>query len=296
MTSVGEESSRSERERLRCFVIGPIGSQFAEAGSEARQRYEEAVEIVEEVIEPACTEAGLTPIRADGLARAGEITEQVFRRLRDDDVVIADLTDANPNVMYELGLRHTQDKLTVQVGEYGRLPFDITVIRTIQFSRSRLGLIRARQELVRILESGLAGEFDPVTATRVWNRMEEAGADSGMPRQTEAAAQHEQEDQAEPPGFMDLIGEAEQYQEPLNDAINSIGERLVDLSSLTENATQQMSQSDARGAGMRGRLAVLASFAHDLGGLAGQVEENVNDYESSMSSVSAGMLAIIERL
>ena len=67
-------------------------------------------------------------MRADGLLRAGEITEQVFRRLRDDDVVIADLTGANPNVMYELGLRHTREKVTLQVGEYGRLPFDVNVI------------------------------------------------------------------------------------------------------------------------------------------------------------------------
>ena len=41
--------------------------------------------------------------------------------------MIADLTQANPNVMYELGLRHTQKKLTIQIGEAGRLPFDVTV-------------------------------------------------------------------------------------------------------------------------------------------------------------------------
>jgi hypothetical protein len=65
---------------------------------------------------------GLNPIRAGHISDSGEITEQIFRHLRDDDVVIADLTGANANVMYELGLRHTINKLTIQVGEFRRLP------------------------------------------------------------------------------------------------------------------------------------------------------------------------------
>ena len=137
-----------------CFVIGPIGSRHADIGSPERATWEESLRVMAEVIEPACAHHGLTPVRADSLARAGEITGQIFRRLRDDDIVIADLTDANANVMYELGLRHTRDKLTVQIGEYGRLPFDISTIRTIQFSQSPMGLINAREELIHVLEEG----------------------------------------------------------------------------------------------------------------------------------------------
>src|SRR4051794_24071560 len=167
------EEPDSVQSSLTCFVIGPIGNRHASHGSPEKETYEESLRVMEEVIQPACARVGLTPVRADGLARAGEITEQIFHRLREDDVVIADLTGANANVMYELGLRHTRDKLTVQIGEFGRLPFDVNVIRTIQFSRSPVGLINARDELIQVLEAGLAGEFDPVTATRVW-----AGADA----------------------------------------------------------------------------------------------------------------------
>jgi hypothetical protein len=164
MTSPSDEGLKPERQRLRCFIIGPIGNRFAAPRTPEREQYEEAIQVLEEVIEPACTAVGLVPIRADGLTQAGEITEQIFRRLRDDDVVIADLTNANPNVMYELGLRHTRNALTVQIGEYGRLPFDINIIRTVQFSRSRHGLVTARDELIAMLESGLTGQYDPVTA------------------------------------------------------------------------------------------------------------------------------------
>jgi hypothetical protein len=84
----------------KAFVIGPIGDRDAEDGSASRVAYEEGIEVFEEVIAPACTAFGLDAARADMISRSGEIPEQIFRQLRDCPVVIADLTGANPNVMY----------------------------------------------------------------------------------------------------------------------------------------------------------------------------------------------------
>jgi antitoxin component of RelBE/YafQ-DinJ toxin-antitoxin module len=159
--------SESEKKKT-CFVIGPIGDRHAPLGSRERETYEEALAVLEKVIVPACRAVGLEPIRADQIAAPGEITDQVFRHLRDDDVVIADVSGANANVMYELGLRHSINKLTIQIGEYGQLPFDLRNIRTIQFSRSNVGLIDARKELQHALEVGLVEGNDPVAATRIW--------------------------------------------------------------------------------------------------------------------------------
>ena len=64
MTPSGEELVTSERQRLRCFVIGPIGNRFANPGTDERGNYEEAIQVLEEVILPACNSVGLTPIRA----------------------------------------------------------------------------------------------------------------------------------------------------------------------------------------------------------------------------------------
>lgn len=110
----------------KCFVIGPIGDKNAEYGTEQREAYEQAIEVLEEIIQPACGAFGLEPLRADEIADPGEIPEQIFQHLRDDDVLIADLTGANANVMYELGLRHATGKLTIQLGERDRLPFDVS--------------------------------------------------------------------------------------------------------------------------------------------------------------------------
>ncbi len=167
-------------EGMTCFVIGPIGSRLAPIGAPGRSQYEDSAQLWEYLFEPACARMGLSPVRADKIAEPGEITEQIFVLLRDADVVIADLTGGNANVTYELGLRHTRDKMTVQVGEYERLPFDINTIRTIQFRRTEAGLVDAREALVDALTAAIQGRRSPVTATRVWSQL-------GAPRYSRAA-------------------------------------------------------------------------------------------------------------
>lgn len=153
---------------MKAFVVGPIGDKDADDGSPARLAYEEGIQVFEDVIVPACTAFGLEAVRADMISEAGEIPEQIFRQLRDCPVVIADLTGANPNVMYELGLRHTTGRVTVQIGERGRLPFDVAAIRTIMFKRTEAGLVQARKDLAKSLAANLDTGGNPVTATRIW--------------------------------------------------------------------------------------------------------------------------------
>jgi hypothetical protein len=278
-------------------VIGPIGNRLAAHGTPERLAYEEAIEALEEVILPACDAVGLNPVRADGLGRAGEIPDQVFRRLRDDDVVIADVSGANANVMYELGLRHTRHKLTVQIGEFSRLPFDLNVIRTVMFSRSQTGLIKARDELIQVLSAGLVGEYDPVTATRVWNEEREPdrvapAADDADTEPIEAGSN----DDDDPPGFVDLVAAAEDGQERVTAALNAIGELIQELGEVATASSAEMEESDARGRGMKGRLAVTVKYAGHLSEIAEQVESLVTEYVDAMEDVSAGNLAILTRL
>ena len=65
--------------------------------------------------------------RADDAPETGSITDHLVRQLQRADVVIADLTDDNPNVFYELGIRHTLRPGTVLLAKDARtLPFDVS--------------------------------------------------------------------------------------------------------------------------------------------------------------------------
>jgi hypothetical protein len=85
------------------------------------------------VIEPALTECGYEAKRAHEIDEPGNITQQIIERLIEAPLVVADLTDYNPNVFYELSVRHAARKPLVQLIQQGQpIPFDVSPTRTIQ--------------------------------------------------------------------------------------------------------------------------------------------------------------------
>src|SRR5699024_2807635 len=71
--------------------------------------------------------------------KPGIITSQVIRHVVSDPLVIADLSETNPNVFYELAIRHAIKKPLVQIIQKGeRIPFDVAGTRTIHFDHKDL--------------------------------------------------------------------------------------------------------------------------------------------------------------
>ena len=109
-----------------CFVISPIGDE----GSESRKH---ADLVLSSLIEPALKSLGLTAVRADKISIPGMITGQVIDHVSRAKLIIADLSFGNPNVYYELALRHAIRKPAVQIIRTAdRLPFDVGQFRTYQ--------------------------------------------------------------------------------------------------------------------------------------------------------------------
>lgn len=127
-----------------CFVIAPIGN----PDSKTRKRSDQ---VFKHVISPAATECGYGPIRADQIAEPGLITTQVIQYVVDSPLVIADLTERNPNVFYELALRHAIRKPFVQLIKAGeQIPFDVAGTRTITFDHQDLDSAEeAKSEIIR---------------------------------------------------------------------------------------------------------------------------------------------------
>ena len=111
-----------------CFVISPIG----ERGSPSRRR---ADGILNEVIRPALEPKGYRVERADHDKSPGVVTEAFIAKIFNADLVVADLTGLNPNVMYELAVRHASGKPVIQILEDGHeLPFDVRSQNTLYFT------------------------------------------------------------------------------------------------------------------------------------------------------------------
>ncbi|CFR28958.1 hypothetical protein [Yersinia frederiksenii] len=108
-----------------CFYISPIG----EEGSEHRQHSDL---FLGSIVEPAIEALGLKVVRADSIDNPGLITNQIIEYILRSKLVIADLSFHNPNVFYELALRHVSRLPTLQIVRKGyAIPFDIGNFRTI---------------------------------------------------------------------------------------------------------------------------------------------------------------------
>lgn len=108
-----------------CFYITPIG----EDSSEQRRH---ADFMMEYIIKPAVAEFGLTVVRADQMGKPGMIGKQVIGFILNARLVIVDLSFHNPNVFYELCLRHVTRLPVVQIKRtVDTIPFDLNQYRTI---------------------------------------------------------------------------------------------------------------------------------------------------------------------
>ena len=147
----------------RCFVVSEFGSD-----EQTRlERKQTLKHLIKRVLEPM----GYEVQRADDIDDLGQITHQIIERLIDDDLVVADLTGLNPNVFYELAVRHAARKPVVTLMTYGeRIPFDLKDVRTVFYDLHDPDKLEAAQEdltvKVKALEANPHDIRNPITVAR----------------------------------------------------------------------------------------------------------------------------------
>jgi hypothetical protein len=134
MSEVSDASSLLTSSSNLCFVMMPFKPPDA---------------AYRKLIRPAVEQFGLTVLRADEIYSPGSITEQIRTAIQQARLCIADLSDRNPNVLYEVGIAHTSGKPTVLLTkDIEDIPFDLRTIRVIVYDpnsleTARLGLEQA---------------------------------------------------------------------------------------------------------------------------------------------------------
>jgi hypothetical protein len=117
-----------------CFVLMPFNrKKDPTSGAEI-----DFNAVYEQLIKPGIVDADMEPLRADEEQVGGIIHKPMFERLVMCDYAVADLTTANANVFYELGVRHgVRPWSTVSLFAKGSsLPFDVSLLRGIPYELS----------------------------------------------------------------------------------------------------------------------------------------------------------------
>lgn len=123
--------------RPLCFVLMPFGKKPDAGGLMI-----DFDAVYNDLIAPAVNEAGLEPIRADEEQAGGIIQKPMFERLILCEYAVADLTTANANVFYEMGVRHAvRPWATVAIfyDKTARLPFDVADLRALPYKLTGSG-------------------------------------------------------------------------------------------------------------------------------------------------------------
>jgi hypothetical protein len=127
-----------------CFVIMP----FSNSETHTEQEW---TEIFEHFFKPAWNSFNIDCHRTN--VPRGSITEDIIERLLTASIVFADLTDLNPNVMYELGVRHTFKKPSVMVKAKGsQIPFDVNVYKIFEYQYTPKGSEELKNYISSVIE------------------------------------------------------------------------------------------------------------------------------------------------
>lgn len=137
-----------------CFVV--MG--FGEKTDYQTQRTLNLDKTYKGIIKPAVEQCGLKCIRADDIVHSGIIDKPMYELLLDADLVIADLSTANPNAIYELGVRHALRPNTtiIMVEDEFKFPFDLNHLLFRTYHHLETGIDFEEVERVRqILETAI---------------------------------------------------------------------------------------------------------------------------------------------
>lgn len=130
-----------------CFIVTAIG----ESGTPTRER---ADNVYRYLIAPVCEELGYKPVRVDHVNAVDNINETVINHLKTAPMVIADMTEHNPNAFYELGFRQALELPLVPIIKEGeRLPFDVMTTRTVFYDTDVSKIEESKENLKSKIQS-----------------------------------------------------------------------------------------------------------------------------------------------
>lgn len=142
-------------ETRTCFVIMPFGEKTTADGSTIAFD-----DVYDYLIRPPLEQLGIEVIRCDRIPSSGSIHRDMLHHILHDDLAIVDITTLNPNVFYELGIRHALRRSgTILLRREGtKNPFNIQGLKAFNYDLDMRSVAIAQKTLKQAIEYLLAHE------------------------------------------------------------------------------------------------------------------------------------------
>ena len=147
-----------KKEKETCFVIMPISDQ----GDYPEGHFQK---VYEQIFVPAIEKAGYQAFRVNEDNMSTPIIEKIFRAIQECPMAICDLSNRNPNVLYELGIRQAYDKPVVLIkDDKTERIFDVSGINTIPYKSTRLyeDVLEAREKITSAIIATKEGKHNTI--------------------------------------------------------------------------------------------------------------------------------------
>jgi hypothetical protein len=237
--------------------------------------------IYSDLIVPALDEAGYEVKRADSLLDQRNILADIVRGIAEADLVIAELTILNPNVLYELGIAHGLMKPTIMITQdIGEIPFDLRSYRVIKYSVHYNEVALLQAALRGVAQSHQRGEV--TFGNPVMDFAPELPAVTTRPAVEEGTFESIEEEAEEPPGLLDFVNDALA-------AMEDIGQHTVHLNEYTEalGGAIEARTAELEAANARGGPGAAAQQRRIVGAVASEVNDYVQRVNAELGSYEA---------
>ena len=253
---------------------------------------EELEPVYTQFIKPVLEDEGFDVERADNIESQQNIIKDILNKIRSSDLIVADLTDLNPNVFYELGLAHAFRKpvllLTQSIDE---VPFDLKSYRLLEYSTHFAEIASAQATLKSYAEGSRKGNIDfgsPVTDFVPIDEMLHMPSATNMERSpsTSSTNSSEQDTEVETPGFLD-------HQMALTDGYERIAAMVAgattDIQTLTQHVENTTEEANAISSHPN------ASSPRAARNIFRRLATRVGEFNSKMKEHNAGFAEVLKQ-
>lgn len=245
--------------------------------------------VYRDLIRATLEEAGFTVERADDLVTSRNILDDIVAKLAEADFVVADLTDLNPNVFYELGVAHSLNgKVLMLTQDVSSLPFDLQSYRVLEYDTHFARFTDARQRLAEFAAAAFAGSlpFGSPVSDFARTRTAQVGTTAAL-----VGSVPDSLDDGEPEQLDHLVNLFDSG-EKLNQAVTEIGAATERIGAQVTAATSELEEAntiDDPIAHARATHAIVRQiglrmneYARFLDDLNGRYEDALNTLETSL--------------
>lgn len=252
--------------------------------------FDEEIDIFyKSLIKPVLEDAGFNVLRADNIISQQNILRDVIKGIVESDLIIADLTGANPNVFYELGIAHSFRKPVILITQsIDDVPFDLKSYRLVEYSSHFIKVQEAKEQLAKYAEGFQKGSVP------VGNPVTDFLPNGNMPSQETDTIPHHSTAEDER-GFLDhLIDINEGY----SSIATIIGEVTSDLQDITGSLDTAANDFNGIGANPNASSAAAAQrvsrrLADRLGTFNGKLAQANTEYTTIAQGIEDSLEFVV---